>query len=35
MIPTGFAANESIVEYRYKVVGFSQIEGVDHDVTLA
>ena len=28
-----FATNESIVKYR--VVGFSQLEGVDHDVTLA
>jgi hypothetical protein len=34
-IDSMFAVDGSIVEYKDKVVGFSQTEGVDHDVTLA
>lgn len=26
--------DESVVEYRDNVIGFSQVEGVDHDVML-
>jgi hypothetical protein len=34
-IDSMFAVVGSIVEYNEKVVGFSYIDGVDHDVTLA
>jgi hypothetical protein len=34
-IDSKLAIDGSVVEYRDRVVGFSQVEGVDLDVTLA